>query len=353
MSMGIGYASYVSFAMQTAFRSAATPTITAAHIRGGPVFSPRQTQVPRVTTTTAMKRAGQLWDTMGLVDFTIEFEMVANATAWLALHTAAWCKRLKAGAGPFTHTYTVNDPPMDGGTDGTPANTFYNHGLTIRNTIHDGTAEVKTYQVADCCPTQFVLTMPANEPLRFGMSGVGQTMTASTATAFTDVSGTLEAWKHAYKGANSGIYVGATNPPALNGAESMIIRRAVFTLENNLSFEPGLGTPSGQELLHPTRADHPAGRIEFEMDYEDAASVTDAVQIMTDYIAGTEENARLVYYVDANNALEIKASGATKPGVIDSPRPSTPDTGRAKFSFNLMLYPDTISDLSMIQTTAS
>lgn len=354
MSLAVGYESYVAYGMQTAWNTPITPTITAAHMRTGPVFRPRNSQQPRVTTIQVMPRASQLWDTMDLVDFSLRFEYIANDTAFLPLLTSAFGKRIKTGASaPFTHEYILVNPPVDPST-ADAGGSFYNRALTIRHTL----TGVATYLVQDCCIDQFSLIMEANAPLFFECSGVGQNLASSSPVSFSDVTGTVLTWAHAIKGTNSGIYVGATNPPALNGTEYMVLKRSTFTLNNNLRFEPFLGAASGQELKKPHRNGFPTAQTSFEGDFEDEASVTDAVQILTDYIGSVEKNFRAVYYLDANNSLEMLVSGSTKPGVIDSPQINVGNEGVVGFTFNLNHYPDTMdgttsSNMKLIQKTGT
>lgn len=346
MALGIGYASYVSYIQQTAFGSVGTPSVTAAHLRTGEIFAPRQTKNPRVTTTSVMPKASQTWTTMGLVDVNAEFEFVGTTdhAAFAPLLTGAWGQRVRAAsASDFTHTYTVINPPVDAGTDGTPAGYFYNHGLTMRQTIHDGTTAVATYVVQDICINRLTITMEANQLLRFGVQGTGQKMASSTATSFSDVTGTTFSWIHAIAGANSGLYVGVADPPTT----AVLAKRVVFTLENNLRYEPFLGAASGLELKLPTRNGFPTARIEYEMDFEDTSG-TDAVQLMTDYLAGTNQNFSVKYYVAASNYVELKCTGSVDSGVIDTPRPVVNSDGAVGFNFALNLYPDTTSNLSMV-----
>jgi len=345
MGVAIGYESNVAFGQQTVFGTAVTPAITASHLRAGPVFSPRQAMQPRQTTASVMPRAGQLWRTMGLVDFKLSFEMIFNDTVWLPIFTAVFKKRVKAGAGPFTHTMTVNNPPIEGGTDGTPAGTFYDHGLTIRHTL----TNVATYMVQDCCVNQFQMVMEANKPLQFDISGVGQKMVVSTPISFVDVTGSLATWEHMYASANAGLYVGAANPPTT----SIVPKKCTYTLNNNLRFEPFLGTGSGLELKIPTRTDYPTSRVDFDMDFDDV-SATDGVSIMADYLNSPipiTEDLSAKYYLDANNALQLKATGSVKPGVIDQPSIKVDNNGPVGFSFGLNIFPDTLSDLSLVETT--
>lgn len=346
MGVAIGYESQVAFGMQTAFGAVATPTITASHLRAGPIFSPRQAQMPRQTTAATMPRASQLWRTMGLVDFSTRFEMIFNDTVWRPLFTAAFKKRV-SGTGPFIHTYTVNNPPIDGGVDNTPPNNFYDHGLTIRHTL----LNVATFVVQDCCVDRFQMVMEANKPLEFELSGVGQKMAVSSPISFVDVAGTLATWEHLYATANSGLYVGAANPPTT----AIVPNKCTFALDNKLRFAPFLGTPTGLELKLPVRTDYPTARFEFDMDFDDV-SATDAVSLMTDYLTlptPINENLQATYYVDATHSIQLKATGSVKPGVIDQPSIKVDNNGPVGFGFGLNIFPDTIGDLAMVHVTAA
>lgn len=352
MGVAIGYESYLAFGMQTTFNSPVTPAITASHLRAGPVFSPRQAQQPRQTTTQTMPRAGQLWRTMGLVDFSTRFEFIFNDTVWLPLLTAAFKKRVKTGgSAPFTHTYGVLNPPIDGGVDNTPAGFFYDHGLTIRHTL----TNVATFLVQDCCVNRFQMVMEANKPLEFEISGVGQKMAISSPISFVDVTGTLATWEHAYQNGTptpaAGLYVGAANPPTT----AIVPNKVTLTLDNNLRFAPFIGTASGLELKIPVRTDYPTARLEFDMDFDDV-SATDALSIMTDYLTlptPVNENVSAKYFLDANNSIRVKASGSVKPGIIDQPSIKVDNNGPVGFAYGINVFPDTLGDFALEQMTAA
>jgi hypothetical protein len=351
MGKAIGRASYIAFGQQTAFGTVQTSLTTAAFIRTGSIFTTRQTQNPRITTGSIMPRSSQLWSTMSLTDFDVTLEYVTHDTALLPLLTGAFGKRIKSGAGPFIHTYIMTDPFVDQADGG---GTFYNHSLTVREIPHDGSAGISPRVVQDICINRFVLTMEANAQLRFQLSGTGQKYVASSAPAFTDITGTTLAWQHAIAGANSGLYMGSANPPTT----AFLAKRVTFTLENNLRYEPFLGAASGSELALPTRAGFPSAQCAFEMDFDDISS-TDAVSLFTDFFATTKENLRIEYYVDANNSLELLATAASvRPGVIDDPKPVYSGEGVVGFNFNLLFYPDDMTgaatdDLVLIQTTGT
>jgi len=353
MGKAIGRASYIGFGMQSAFGTVQSSLTTAAFIRTGSIFSTRQTNQPRVTTGQIMPRASQLWQTISLTDFEVTLEYVANDTALLPLLTSAFSKRIKTGASaPFTHTYVLNDPPVDPSTaDG--GGSFYNRSLTIREIPHDGTNALSPRVVQDVCINRFIMTMEANAQLRFQLTGTGQKYASSSAPGFADITGTTLAWQHAIQSANSGLYIGAANPPTTD----FKAKRIVFTLDNNLRYEPFLGAASGQELALPTRAGFPTLSAAFEMDFDDI-STADAVTLFTDFFSPTRENLQLKYYVDANDSLTIQCSGAVKPVVIDDPKPVYQGEGVVGFTFNGLMYPDTMAgtgtdDFRVIQTTGT
>ncbi len=351
MGLGIGYASYVSFIMQSAFGTVGTPTVTAANMRTGTVFDPGQVMQARVTTTSAVQRASQLWKQVALTNWSTRFEYVSSPI-WKSLLTAAFGKRTATATDVPPRIYTVNDPPVDPSSADTTT-IFYNRSLTLRHTIHDGTAEVKTYVAQDCCVNRFQLFFEANKPVEMEFSGTGQVFAASTAPAYSDVTGTLLTWTHAAKSANAGIYISATNPPALNGADSAIIRRATFTLENNLRFEPFLGAVAGQELKLPTRAGHPTASLDIEADFDGGLSGVDAVDITADFIAQTAKNLLLRYYVGATDYMELKATGTVAPAIVDAPKPLQNSDGAVGFSATYRIFPDTITDLALSVNTAT
>lgn len=350
MPVASGIGSYMCPAMQTAFGSAAVPTITLAHLRTGAPYTPRQQRRPRISTAKIMPSAAQLWSGVDLVDFTYDFEITSSVSAWLPLLRASWSKESATAVAPNVRTYSMNDPPVDTGTDaaGPPA-LSYNHALTIRHSHTSGGTDIDTIEMRDCCVNEFYFSCAADETFRYGISGTGQNFQDATMVAFSEPVGTPYAWNHLIAGANSGIYSGTANPPTT----AMPVKSFKFTVNNNLRFQPFLGNATGLELKLPCRNGYPTAMVEYEMDF-DNVSTTDAVTLMTDYHAATNHNIRIEAYIDANSSLELLASGSTAPGIIDSPVTNVGSEGPVSFTFRQLIYPNTLStDLTMVLTTAS
>lgn len=347
MPVSLGAESYVAGGMQTAYNSAVAPTITIAHLRTGNPITPRQGQQPRISTARVIPGADQLWTTMKTCDASYVFEPMGNPTAWLPWLRCAWGHELKAGAGPVTHTYNILNPPVESGTDG--ANDFYNHSMTLRHTFASNGTSIATYEIRDFCINEFTFGCEANSTARFGFSGTGQSFQTASAVSYSEPAGTPYAWNHLYAGANSGIYTGSANPPTT----AMPVKSFQFTLNNNLRFEPFLGTASSQELKLPTRAGFPNAYIDFTMDFDDV-STEDAVTLMTDFITPTARNVRIEAYIDANNSIELLCSGSTKPAVITEPQFGVNSEGPVEFRTRFNIFPATASsDMKLVLTTAS
>lgn len=352
--VSIGASSYLAWGMQTAFRTPQDTRIAGSHRRSGSVFTSRQTQTPRESTTQIMPRGDTLWQRMGLVDFSAEFDYSPHNTAWIPLFLGAWGRRLNTAGTPDVDLYTMMNPYMDGGTDATPVNTTYMHGLTIQESLASGSSEQHNTIVQDISINQFQVTFEADAPVRMQFTGVGQKRANDASpTAFTEITGTTLAWPHLYATANSGIYVSTANPPAT----AMVCKRCVFTLDNNLAFEPQLGSASGEELRTPSRAGWPSAQFAFEMWFEDAPSGTDAVVLMTDFLANTKQNVRVEGFVDANNSMELLLGKTNDSGVIDDPKPVYSGPGAVGFTMNILAYPVSMTgaatdDLQMVITAA-
>jgi hypothetical protein len=354
MGIGLGAASYMAYGLQSAFGTVQTSLITAAFIRTGSLFSVRNANQPRTTTAAIMPKASQLWQTLALVDFDVTMEYVFNDTALLPLFTAAFGRRVKTGGGaPFNYCYTLWNPPVDGGTDA--AGTVYNHGLTVREIVSDGVNAMSPRVVQDICINTFVMTMNANEQLRFQLTGTGQKHLTSSAPSFTDITGTTASYIHANSTANSGLKIGTANPPTTDA----LVKSVVFTLANNNRYDSFLGAATGLDLKLPTRAGWPSAQFAVTMDFEDTAGF-DAVQAFTDFLAATKENFRIEYYVDANNSLELLATSSTGINVIDDLKPVYNGEGAVALSFKLNCFPNNVGqataandELRINQTTAA
>lgn len=360
MGIAIGSGSYLAFGQQSAFRTVQTSLTTSSFVRTGSVFSARDSLNEKTATTGIMAKADQVWRSLALVDFDATFEYVANDTVFLPLLTAVWGRRLKVGGGaPFVHTYAMWNPPVDGGTDNTPTGTFYNHSLTVREVLSDGANALSPRVVQDICIDRFVLTMEANKQLTFQVTGTGQNYAASSAPGFTDATGTTMSYLHANQTGStpftSGVFLGTANPPV----SPMLAKSIIFTLENNLAYDPYLGALTGQDMKTPVRAGRPSAAAAVSMDFEDTTG-TDAVSLMTDFFASTRENFRIEYYVDANNSLELLCSGSSAAVIIDDPKPVYSGEGKVGFTFNAKMLPNSIGNsdattdqLKMVQATGT
>lgn len=348
MTIALGAESYVAFGMQTAFGSAVAPSLTLSHLRTGQPTTPRQGKQPRISTSRVIPGADQLWNTMKLADFDYEFEVLGTAAAWLPWLRGAFAHELKAGAGPVTHTYNIQNPPVDPTTADT-ATDFYNRALTLRHTLASNGTSIATYETRDCCIQEFFFSCEANSTARFGFSGTGQNYQTASAIAYAEPAGTTLAWEHFYATANGGIYSGAANPPTT----AMPVRSFKYTLNNNLRFMPFLGTGSGLELKKPSRNGFPTMTLEVLMDFDDDSS-TDAVSIMSDFIAATTHNVRIEGYIDANNGVELLASAATKPGVLADPKINVVSEGVVEFGHTVNIFPAaSTTDAKLVLTTAT
>lgn len=352
VGVGVGSSSYVSYGLQTAFRTVQTSLVTASHRRSGSVFTTRQTQTPRESTTGIMPKASGLWARMGLVDVAVEFDYVPHQSAWHPWLLAMWGKQY-APAGTVD-TFGAHQPYIDATSP--PADTTFFEGLTLRETVGAGTVDVMTRVVQDISINQAQFTFEADAPVRMSFTGTGQKIAMSTATSFSEITGTTLAWNHLIESANSGLYLGTANP----AASAAVARRVVFTFDNNLSFEPQLGALTGEELRTPSRAGWPSSSFAIEAWAEDQASGTDIVTICTDHIANTKNNVRIEGFISATASLEIILGQGADCGVIEDPKPVYNGPAVVGFTYTIAAYPETqdaapptTDDLRMVITTAA
>lgn len=350
MADAINKNSFVAFGQQTAFGTPQTTLVTAAYLpSSGEIFSPGQPVKLTDGTASVMQRADQTYNEIATTDFNLRF-LMRSSPSWKQLFLACFGKRTDAS---FVRTYVVNDPPVDGGTDGTPASTFYNHALTIRHTLHDGANEVKTYVSQDCCVNRFQLFFEANKPVEFGVSGTGQAFGASTMPSFTELTGSLFTHQHGGKSANAGLYISATNPPALNGADWLPLKKVTLTLDNNLLYDVFMGTVAGQELQLPPRNNYPTATLDIEGRFSGGVSYVDAVDLMADFLAKTNKNIKIRFWIGATDIIELNATGTVAPGIIDAPKITPQGNGVMSFTAHYMIAPAVITDFSFVVTNAS
>lgn len=350
-----GQGAYVGVAQQASWGSSTVNTgLKTFPNLSGDVLAGQLGKAARRSISTAMPSILQTYKTMSMTPVTLSFEFVADDTAYKPLMVAAWGKRvvsLISGA-DYKDTYTVNNPIVDGGTDGAP--TFYNHSLSFHAFLSDGSTAVSgipKFVAKDVVFTQFEMAGEANGAITMAFQGIGTSVAASSSTVvYTDQAGKIASWNDAINATPKGIFLDGNNPPTTG----CVIRSFRFTLSNPQDFHPRLGAASGSEISPPFRNGPTTARLSVVMDFTDETSGTDALQIMTDFIAGTNKNTQISYYPDIDNFIQLNAFGATAPGALNNPRINWGGNGGpVGFQFDMDIYPASVADLSLVMATAS
>lgn len=350
MAMGRGVDSYIAWGPQTVHGTKITPAIVQVPLRTGRIFTPRDYMMVRESSGVMMAKRGQMWPAPKIVDWSVPFEWVTGTLVNLpTLLNSAMGHYLKSGAGPFLRKVNFANPPVQnnaagGGIDDT-ATDFYGRPLTIEHVVKS----LRAYDIRDGVITSLQLIMEGGRPIRTEISGVGalfEDITAGSAVAFTDVTGTLITFEHGIGNLGgsppTGFAVGPTNPPA--ASDTLNCRRCSVTINPNLRIEPFLGLGANIQYKLPDRAGDPSIEMTLSGDFEQGITGWDAVEAVTAFSAATRENARAALAVDASNIVEFLATAAagSQPGLVVDPAIEFNGNGVLGFSHTIRFYPEAV-----------
>lgn len=347
-----GQGSFTAVAQQTAWGgSIVTTGLKTFPNLGGDTLTGQAGIAARQSIATAMPSIDQTYGTMSLIPVGLNFEFVADDTAYKPLLLAAFGKRVVSliSGSDYKDNYYVQNPPVDGGTDSAP--NFFNHSLSWHEILSDGSTVVAKYQVGSVVITQFELAGEANGTLKMTFQGTGTALAASSwgSPVFTDQAGKIPSWNDAIFASPKGIFLDSANPPTTQ----YIMRSFRFVLNTPIDFHPRLGAAAAGEIAPPTRAGIPTARISVTQDFTDETSGADAVSIMTDFIARTRRGIQISYYPDIDNYIKLNAFGATAPLGINNAKINRGNNGPVGFTVDYDVYPKVITDLSLELATAS
>lgn len=358
MAIGRGVDSYIAWGPQTTHGTKVTPTIVQVPLRTGRIFTPREFMMVRESSGVMMPKRGQMWAAPKIVDWSMPFEWVTGTIVNLAtLLNCAMGHYLKSGAGPFLRKVNFANPPVQNTADqADTATDFYGRPLTIEHVVKS----LRAYDIRDAVVSSLQLIMEGGRPIRTEISGVGalfEDISAGSAVAFADVTGTLFTFDHAVGNLGgsppTGFGIGLTNPPA--ASDTLNCRRCSVTISPNLRIEPFLGLGANIQYKLPDRAGDPSIEATLSGDFEQGITGWDAVEACTAFASATRANMRAALAVDANNIVEFLATAAagSQPGVIVDPAIEFNGNGVLGFSHTVRFYPETVGTDVVFNVTSA
>lgn len=363
MAEAVAFNRFLAIKDQSAFGVKATGlTQTVVPIREGPILNPNPFLVPRDDVANAVSPWGMHYQAPKIVPFNFTVVLINPTSANAVLRSllrSIYGKETTATGPPITSTFDISDPLVDGGTDGTPANTVYARAMTLHEQSDktDGTL-IYADEVQDAVLEELAIVIEPDKPLVCRLRGMSSLFTpnASDVTP-SNPDGSVYTFRHLKDTATSGLRVGSANPPT--ATDNVIFSRATITIRNTIRYEPFLGIGALQEVRKATRNDSMMMDVELVSDVEDdVASQYDAKNMTDDWAAGTDVNLRLLAQIDANNIFEFKSS-ATKAGLvnrgafIESVVKSAPSKGAQQLTTRIRIAPTALTDTIMKLTRAS
>jgi len=363
MAIGNGFHHYLAWKAQTAHGTKASgATKTVVPIRSGQIFDPQPFKRPRNTVVQTISGYYNLYNIPKILPWSAEIELIGATAAndtlkdWL---TSAMGLCMTAAGPPIVNTFTISDPLVDGGIDGTPATSTYGRALTLHEEVRrpGAASSVFVHEVQDAVIDEFQLILEPDQVTRWKLSGMASRLTEDdTTVSFAAPLGALHTYAEARNTANSGLRIGTANPPV--AADNVVYSRAVLTIKNNIRYEPWLGLSATQEVRIPVRGDTSDVDLELTMDVEDAtASQYDAHDAVDDWTAGNSVNLDFLSYITANDIFEILASATFASGtvgrgcIVDRFKFSAPGAGPMQATVGLKAYPTTLSTDFLIKFT--
>ncbi len=330
MAIAQGFNHFLSWKPQTAFGTKATGlTKTIVPIRTGQTFDPQPFYENRGTVVASIGSVAQTYNKAKVLPWGCTLELINPRTANDTVRDflrALYGREDITTISPFTKTYQIADPLIDGGTD--TATVLYGRALTVHEQCDksDGTA-IFAHEAQDCVVDTMEITWEPDAPVLIRLSGQASDVQggASDITP-SSPTGSLHTWEHTKNTANSGLRIGTANPPV--AADNVIFARATLRMRNAIRYAPFLGLSAGPQVRFPTRSDMVKMEFEVAVDVEDAvASQYDAADMFSHWQNKTGVNIDLLSYIGATEIFEFKASAATAAALLRQIRYETPNLG--------------------------
>jgi hypothetical protein len=355
-----GFGRFLCLKDQTAFGTKATGLATTiVPLRGGGIFEPNPFRELREDALSVLPPNSHRYDTPRLVPWSAQVLLVNPTSATPAVRSflkALFGKETALTGPPITKQYDIYDELIDGGTDGTPANTNYGRALTLHEECQTS-AGTKIYadEVQDATVDEVQFIFEPRKPVVMAVRGQACDLQPGATTispAFP--AGSLFTDKHLKNTANSGLRIATANPPTTAG--NVIYSRATLTISNSLRYEPYLGSATGIQIAKPTRNSTMSITLDVVMDVKDATSNEwDADDATTAWSADppTALNIDMLAYIDSSNIFEFKASAATPAAYVNSIRRTAQGFGVMQYTAQLVVAPAALADVFIKLTNAS
>jgi hypothetical protein len=355
MSIGVGFNHFLSWKPQTAHGVKASGlTKTMVPIRTGRMFDPNSYRTLRQTVVQPIGKVANLFTVAKTVAWAAELELInprlANDTITDFLKTF-FGKMVTTAGPPTTKTFTINDPLIDGGTDGTPANNTYGRGLTLHEQCDrsDGVA-IFAHEVQDAVVDTLAIVWEPDSVARLRISGSASDLQDDmTDITPADPTGAVHTWGEMRNSSTSGLRIGTANPPVQ--ADNVVHSRATLTFRQPIRYVPFLGEAATQQVRIPVRSDMITCELEVQCDVEDAvASQYDAKDIIDHWVAGTGVNIDILSRIASDQIFEFKATGTTAAAIVDRFGNETPNAGPMQHTATFRILPNALADLSVVIT---
>lgn len=327
-------------------------------LRSGAIFEPNPILQPREDAIYTMSPLTQYYTPPKFVPWSASFLLISSTSAAPVLRDffrAVYGKELTAAGPPVTKTYNILDPPIDGGTDGTPVNTLYAHGLTLHEQCDNsaGTA-IYSHEVQDAVVSELSVTWRPDQPVLVSLRGMASDLQdGSTDISPTIPGGPIMTYRHVKDTTSAGLYIGTANPP-VTANDNVIFSQATLTISNPLRYVPFMGNGSTKEARIPLRDGQMSITLDVTMDVEAAtASLYDASDIVGHWKAGTGVNVNFLTYITANDIFQFQTTAATAGCYIESFRNVASSLGAMQHNMKLRVAPAALADTLIKLTSAT
>lgn len=349
MSIANGFNHFLAWKPQTAHGTKATGlTKTMVPIRSGGMFDAASYRRSRGTVVQAIPKVSNLFTVAKTGGFAFDLELVSPTSGHDTVRDflkTALGKEVTAVGPPVTKTMTIGDL-IDGGVDGTPANTNYGRSLTLHEQADrsDGVA-IFAHEMQDAVVDTLAIVFEPEQVTRIRVSGQASDLQDDqTDITPADPTGPIHTWAEMRNTTNSGLRIGTANPPVQ--ADNVVHQRATLTLRNSIRYIPFLGESALQQVRIPVRGDVLDIELEIMTDVEDAiASQEDTKDIVDQWVAGTSLNCKLLSYLSVNDIFEFSVTAAIAGMIVDRFRFETPNAGPMQATAVFKAYPNSLADL--------